>query len=98
MHHRLRTHDIAAERFAHGLMAEAHAHDGQSAGKVLHGRNRNACFFRGARAGADDQILRFQGFDFFDGDFIVAANQNFLPQFGKVLDDVVGEAVVIVDK
>ena len=25
VHHRLRAHDIAAERFAHGLMAEAHA-------------------------------------------------------------------------
>ena len=59
--------------------------------KCLHGCNRNACFFRRTRAGADDQILRFQGFDFFDGDFIVAANQNFLSQFGKVLDDVVGE-------
>lgn len=98
MHHRLRTHDIAAECFAHGLMAEAHAHDGQPAGKVLHGRNRNACFFRGTRPRADDQILRFQSFDFFDGDFIVAANQNFLSQFGKVLDDVVGEAVVIINE
>ena len=46
--------------------------------------NRNACFFRGTRAGADDQILRFQGFDFFDGDLSLQRTKTSRPT-GKVL-------------
>lgn len=50
------------------------------------------------RAGGNDDGFGFQGEGFFDGDFIVAADIHARPQIPQILDEVVGEAVVIVDE
>ena len=90
--------DAAAEGFADGLVAEAHAQNRQPAREMPYRLHRHARFFGRAGAGADHEILRREGGDFFKGDAVVAAYQHFLSEFAEVLDDVVGEAVVVVDK
>jgi hypothetical protein len=49
------------------------------------------------RAGGDDQIIGLQRGDFVERDRVVAENLDLLTELAKVLDEVVGEAVVIVD-
>jgi hypothetical protein len=49
----------------------------------------------GARRNQD--ALGVKGLDFADGDLVVAANFDFGTQFSEVLDEVVGERVVVVE-
>ena len=79
-------------------MAEAHAHNRQPAGKMAHGGDGNACFFGRTGTWPDNEILRFQGFNFFKRDIVVTLDDDLLTEFGKILDDVVGKTVVIIDK
>ena len=98
MHHRLRAHDIAAECFAHGLMAETHAHDGSLPAKCCMAATEMPASFGEQGPGP---MTRYFGFRVSISSMVISSLQrtkNFLPQFGKVLNDVVGEAVVIVDK
>jgi hypothetical protein len=78
-------------------VAQAHAQDGQLAGEALQRGHADAGF--GWRAGARRQheAVRPQRGDFVEGDFVVADDLHFFTQFAEVLDQVEGEAVVIVD-
>jgi hypothetical protein len=58
---------------------------------------RNSCLARRTGSGRNHQIIGLQPGNFADGNGIVAANLHLLPQFAKVLDDVLGEAVAIID-
>ena len=63
-----------------------------------HGRHGNTGFFGGARTGPDEQVFGTHGCDVFQRNFIVAADNNFLFQLAEILHDVVGEAVVVINK
>ena len=54
-------------------------------------------FMRSARPGRDHDFLGAHRFDFVDCDLIVAANFDLSPQLSQVLDQVVGERIVIVE-
>ncbi len=55
-----------------------------------------------AGAGGDQQSIRLQGFNFLNGDFIIAKNPDILGSSflqsigGHCLDDVIGERIIII--
>ena len=88
---------IAAKGLADGLMAQADTQNRQFAGEVLDHFDRDAGFGRGARTGGDHDALRVEGFDLGDGEFIVAHDFDLGAQLTKVLHNVVGKRVVVID-
>ncbi len=93
--------DLATEGCSDGLMAEADAEDGNFAGHALDQRDENACVLRRARAGRKQDAIWIESLDLVDGKLIVAANQNVVAvvaaEFAEVLDEVVGEGIVVVE-
>src|SRR5580700_12198420 len=97
--HQLRSANYpAAEGFADGLMAEANAEDWNLPGKSLDQRNGNAGLARGAGAGRNHNSLRPQIRDFIERDFVIAAHHERLAHLAKVLRQVVGEGIVVVEQ
>ena len=47
--------------------------------------------------GGDDDSLRRELFDFGNGDLVVAHDMEVRPQLAEILDEVVGEAVVVIE-
>jgi hypothetical protein len=93
---------VAAEGCTDGLMAEADAEDGDDggdsgAGKVLDEPDADAGVLRSAGAGRDEDAVGMQGFDFGGGELVVAADDHLGAQLAHVLDEVVGEGVVVVE-
>ena len=52
---------------------------------------------RRAWAGRDDDLFRPHRFDFLDRDLIVAPHFHIGAQFSEILDQVVGERIVVVE-
>ena len=99
VHQTPRADDLAAERLADGLMAQADPQQRQFAGELGDAFDRNAGFGGRARPGRDDQPVGLAGEDLVDRDLIVPVDANVergidLPQ---PLDEVVSERVVVVD-
>src|SRR6218665_1402859 len=90
-------HDGAAERGADALVTQAHAQNRQLAGKMPDRRHRNAGLGRGAGAGREHQALGGSGRKALPRDRVVAKHLDIGTEFAQVLDDDVGEAVVVVD-
>ena len=101
VHQLLRPHDVAAKRRADTLVAQAHAQHGHPTGKVPDGRHRNARLGRRTRAGGNHQPVHLpagqQRIHLLQRDFVIAGHGDRGTQFAEILDDVVGEAVVVVD-
>ncbi len=95
MHRALRALHDAAEDFAHHLMAEADAENGELAGIIAHDGDGLARFGGRAGAGRDDdglcgaQVLRRH--------LVVSHDPRALAQFLEIARHVVNEAVIIVD-
>ena len=49
------------------------------------------------RSGRDDDAVGAEGLDFSEGDFVVAADFDLGAQFSEILDEVVGEGIVVVE-
>jgi hypothetical protein len=96
VHQLLRMDDAAAESLADRLMAEADAEQGNPAGKLANRRQRDACLCWRAGARRNDQEGRLEARSR-HADGVVAEHPDFLSQFAKVLYEVVGKGVVIVD-
>ncbi|MNC08203.1 hypothetical protein D3C75_557830 [compost metagenome] len=97
MHHLAGAHHITAKSLADGLVAEADAKNRKFAGEMLDRFNRDAGFGRGARTGGHNDAFRVEGFDFSDGQFIVAHDFNLGAELAQVLHNVVGKGVVVID-
>ncbi|MNQ80552.1 hypothetical protein D3C85_955370 [compost metagenome] len=97
VHHLAGAHHIAAERLADRLMAQAYTENRQLAGEVLDCLNGNTGLGGCARAWRYHDTLGVEGFDFSYGQFVVADHFDVRTQLTKVLNDVVGKRVVIVD-
>src|SRR5690606_20735943 len=97
VHHLAGADHLATKGLADALVAEADAQQGDAPGKVLDGRHRDARLARGAGAGGDDDLLRRQGFDLVEGQFVVAVHPHIRTQLPQVLHHVVGEGIVVVD-
>jgi hypothetical protein len=89
--------DAAAEGLADGLMSEANAQQWSLAGKVADQRDADPGFVRSARSRRDDNSLWLHCFDFVDRDLIVSADLDVFPQLSQILDQVVGERIVIIE-
>ena len=97
VHEARRAHDLAAERRADRLVAEADAEDRQLAGEGLDRGDAHARLGRRARARRQDQRRRRQGSDAGDVDLVVAEHLHVGAELAEVLHQVEGEAVVVVD-
>src|SRR4051795_5838596 len=92
------THDATAEGLRHRLMAEAHA-QGRHAGlrEAAGDLDRHAGLVGRARPGRDDDPLEAALEQLVDARAVVAHDLELAPQLAQVLDEVVGERVVVVD-
>ena len=97
MHQLLRANDVATQRRTNALVTQADAQNRQLAHEVANRRYRNAGLVGGAGAGRHHQAVGLARGDFFQRDFVVAEDFDLGTQLAKVLDDVVGEAVVVID-
>ena len=80
-------------------MSEADAEHGNFARKVFDGFGGNATIFDGfAWAWGDDEMVRLERDQLVQGDLVVAKDANVRAKFAEVLDEVVGEGVVVIDK
>ena len=91
--------DPAAENLADALMAETDAEKRDVAvGAGLDKGGADAAVVRIAGAGGNHDAGRAFGQDIPDADLIVSVDAHILPQVAQILDEVVGEAVIIVDQ
>jgi hypothetical protein len=90
--------DLAAERLGQRLVAEAHA-EGRHAGfgEAAHDVDRDPRLVGRAGAGRDDRALEAALEQLVDRGTVVAHDLELAPQLTQVLDEVVGERVVVVD-
>ena len=81
-----------------GLVAEAHAEDGDAAvGELGHRGAGDAGVLRPTRAGRQQHAVGFEGERAGDVELVVAVHDRLRPELAEVLDEVVDEAVVAVD-
>ena len=96
--HQATAHDMAAEMLADGLMAEA---DAQQRPVLIRARcnqiERDARLVGCFGSGRDQVGLRARRHGLSDAHRIVADNLHFGAQFHQIMDEVPGEAIVIVD-
>ena len=97
VHLHLRPHDLAAQRRADRLVAQADAEQRQLAGEVADGLDADARLGRRAGAGRQHQMVGPQVGDALHRDLVIAEHAHVLAEFTEVLHQVVGEAVVVVD-
>ena len=95
---RLTLNHTTTESFNQRLVAEANpqyrdARLGEGANRC----NRNPGLRRSTGSGRDHEALRPPGEQFLDAGLVVAHNLNLAPQLTQVLDQVVGEGIVVVD-
>lgn len=88
--------DLAAKRFADGLMAEADAEQRDVALRGVDERNGDSGVGGRTRPRRDDDLLRLKRERLFDGQFIVPVHRHLGSEFADVLDKVVRKRVVIV--
>ena len=96
MHQLRRPHDPAAEHLADGLVAEADAEHGHHPGEGLDARAGDAGVFGPARARGEQHGVG-RGRRLVDRERVVAVHDRLGAQLTQVLDEVVDEAVVVVD-
>ena len=97
VHQRGRAHDRAAIDLADRLVAEADAEDRDFRAGALDQRQADAGLVGRAGAGREHDGLGVHGHHLVDGDLVVAAHGELRPQLADVVDEVVGEAVVVID-
>src|SRR5688572_13566671 len=78
-------------------MTEADAEDRHARTEAANDVHRDAGVLRAARSGRDEDLLRRHGLDLTDRDLVVASDAELRAQLAQVLDQVVGERVVVVD-
>src|SRR5258708_4589162 len=97
VHDGLRAHHASAERFADSLMAQADAENRDLSRELAQHVERDARMLRVARPRRQADPLGIQLRDFIEGNFIVAVRPHVLAQFAEILDQVIGERIVVVD-
>ncbi len=88
----------AAEGLRERLVPEADAERGDPRlGEAAHDLERDAGLVRRARAGRDDDAVGRAFEQLVDAGLVVAHDVELRPELAEVLDEVVGERVVVVD-
>jgi hypothetical protein len=91
------THDFPAVSLADALMAQAHAQNGKLTAQFLYRFHRHSRLVRRARARRDDDVVRFQLFNFRHRNLVVAIDAHVFAQLAQILHEVVGEGIVVID-
>src|SRR5689334_23287808 len=92
-----RSHDTSAKMLADGLMAKANAKDRHFSSKSIDRPKRDSRAVGRSRTRRDQDLFRSQfRLDLVDGDLVISNNLHIRPQLTQILDEVVGERVVIV--
>jgi hypothetical protein len=91
------THDFAAERRADGLMSQTHSQHRHIARKMADQFNADSGLLRRARPGREQNPLGVHRLYVGNGELIVPAHQHVGAQFAQILDQVVGEGIVVVE-
>src|SRR5215469_16563362 len=89
--------DPSAESLADRLMSKTNTQQWSLAGKMADQVDAEPSFVWSARPGRDHDSLWPHCFNFFDSNLIVAADPDISPQFSQILDQVVGERIVIIE-
>jgi polysaccharide deacetylase 2 family uncharacterized protein YibQ len=91
--------DIAAESLPHRLKAEADSEQRDVVfGTGFNEGEADSGMVRIGRAGGNHDAIRLEREGVFDCDFIVAVDKRFRAQIAQILDQVVGEGIVIIDQ
>ena len=97
MHEPTSAHDITPEDMADALVTEADAQDWNALTKGADHITADARFLWSTRAWRDTNMVGPLFSDLFQGNLIVAMDLHLRAHLAKVLDEVVGKGVVIVD-
>src|SRR5579863_2012839 len=97
VHEVRRPNHMTAKCFADRLMSQADTEQRGLAGKVADQFDADAGFVRRARPWRDDDPVWLHRLDLVYRDLVVAAHLDLLAQFTNVLNQVVGERIVVVE-
>ena len=97
MHQFIGTDNFSAKRLSDGLMTEAYAQQGNFSGPAFDRLKADTCFVGIARSGRDDQAVKSLEFEIINTYRVIAHHFLLRTQLAKVLDDVVGEGIVVID-
>ena len=89
--------DLGTKGFGNRLVPKTHSEDGDSAGKFFYKVDRYPGLPWSARPRRYDYRHRLHGFDFNDGNFIIAEHLDLGPEHGQVLNEVVSKGIIIID-
>ena len=89
--------DITAKDLADTLVTEANPEEGNVFSKFPNYIATDSGFSRGAGTGGNTDLRRRFFADFIERDLVVSMHLHLRAQFSEVLDEVVGERVVVVD-
>src|SRR5258705_9188751 len=90
--------DFAAECGADGLMTQAYAKDREFSGQAANQVDANSGILRGAGARRNYNGFGLAPRNFLDGDFVVAMHFDIASQLAKILGQVVGKRIVVVEQ
>src|SRR5438132_4066577 len=96
VHEMRRANHVPPESGSEGLVAEADPENRQFSRKMPKKLNADTSFLRGTGAGRNDDALRPHGLNFSYRDLIIPSNRDFCAKFAKILHQVVGKRVVII--
>ena len=97
MHQTIGAHDIAAIDLTDRLVAEADAKNRCGGSKFADEFERDACFVGCAGAGRDADAFRLECFHLVHRDHVIAENFHLRSKLAEILDEVVGEGVVVIE-
>ena len=97
MHEATGSHDSPAVRLTDRLVTEAHAKDGQDGAQLAHNLKRDPRLVGRARAGGDEHAIGRARSNAGHIDGVVLHDVDACAELSKVLDEVEGERIIVVD-
>lgn len=97
VHHAIVHHDTGAEGMADALVSQADAQQGDSSAEGADDIVGEAGFAWRARAGGDQDLVGMELFDLGESDLVIAADLEGHLHFAQVLDEIIGEGIVVID-
>ena len=97
MHQATRTNHFPSINISHALMSKTDAKNGKTTGKTADHFIADSCLLGSTWPRRNTDPIRIHGIDFGNRDLIIATNERFCSQFSKILDDIVGEGIVVID-
>src|SRR5262245_61038679 len=91
-------HDFSAKRLSDCLVAEAYAEDWSAGRRFADEIEANAGFVGRARTWREDDRIGLQRHDVRDRNLVVAMDDHIRPQSSQIMEEVEGEAVIVVDQ